>query len=489
MRAVGASGAAVGLAGCTGDGGGSQDTTTEGGSDDSGTTTGSVDNDGGTTTLQWATDPDFEDVWDTLQDVLHENGLSNDIEVEILAGSSVTDDRQAQYQQWLSAGRSKPDILYVDSGWTIPFIMRDQLQNLSGMLGSDRISQLEDDYFQASVSTARGPDGDLFAIPLFPDFPTMQYNKSYVSEAGYGEDDFETWAEESMTWQEFSNVTSEALDANDDVDYGFTFQADSYEGLACCDFNEFMTSWGGAYFGNPEENLFGPIGDRPVTVGEDQVVDSVRMIRTFIHGSDAEETLDDYAGDISPDAVLQWTEEPSRKPFTNGNAVMHRNWPYAINTSASEDNLGDDLGVMPIPYAVTEDEAEYPGTGGPVAALGGWHNAINPNSENKEAALEVLTAMMSEEFKLALFEELGFLPPEPDLLDTDRAGEVPIMGQFLPQLKVAGENAIPRPVTPIWPNQSQRIAQQVNDAYSESGDPVSAMSTLQQQLEEIEQSA
>jgi ABC-type glycerol-3-phosphate transport system substrate-binding protein len=422
--------------------------------------------------------------------VLYDNGLSQDISVEIVAGSSVTDDRRAQYQQWLSAGRNQPDILYVDNGWTLPFIAREQLLNLSqsDVFPQDAIDTVNSDYFQASVSTAKGSNGDLYAVPLFPDFPTMLYNKNYLREAGYGDSDFQQWATESMRWQQFSQITQEALN-NNDVQYGFTFQGAAYEGLSCCDFNEFMTGWGGAYFGNPQENLFGPVGDRPITVNEQPVHDAIRTVRTFIHGSDANNTLGDYAGNISPSGVLQWEEEPSRRPFTNGNAVMHRNWPYSINTSGAEENLGESLGVMPIPYAVTADEAEYPGTGGPVAALGGWHNAINPNSNNQEAAAQVLQAMMSEEFKLALFEELGFLPPEPGLLDTDRARDVPIMGRYLETIRIAGENAIPRPVTVAWPQESQRIAQQVNGAFSQGGNPEQAMNQLQQQLQQIEESA
>jgi ABC-type glycerol-3-phosphate transport system substrate-binding protein len=250
-----------------------------------------------------------------------------------------------------------------------------------------------------------------------------------------------------------------------------------------------MSSWGGAYFGNPEQYLFGPVGDRPITVDEQQVVDAIRMVRTFIHGSNANNTLNNYQGNIAPPAVMQWTEEPSRKPFTNGNAAMHRNWPYAVNISGSDDNLGEDLGVMPIPYAVTEQEAQYPMTGGPTAALGGWHNAVNPNSNNQEAAIEVLKAMMSDEFKYKLFEVLGFLPPEPQLLDSQRAREVPIMGRYVEQFRIAGENAIPRPVTPVWPTQSARIAQQVNGALAQGGNPSQAMTQLRAQLESIENSA
>jgi ABC-type glycerol-3-phosphate transport system substrate-binding protein len=404
----------------------------------------------------------------------------------------VTDNRQSQYQQWLSSGREDPTLMMMDSGWTIPFIAREQIMNLSQALPSDMVSQVEENYFEASVNTAKGQNGDLFGVPLFPDFPTMQYRKDLLRNAGYSDSDFETWATESMSWAEFSQVTKEAMEANSDTQYGYTFQANAYEGLSCCDFNEFMTSWGGAYFGNPEENLFGPIGERPITVDEEPVIQSIRMVRKFIHGSDDSEALgSDYAGNIAPEAVLQWTEEPSRKPFTNGDAIMHRNWPYSIVINGAGDVFGEDLGVFPIPYGVTAEEAEYPMTGGPVAALGGWHMTLNPNSNDLKlrAALQVLQAMMTESFKLDMFRIIGWIPPEPSLLDSDEAAQVDVIGRYTQQLKVAGENAIPRPVTVLWPQQSGRISEAVNNTYAQEVPPQQAMTDLKSQLEEIENSA
>jgi ABC-type glycerol-3-phosphate transport system substrate-binding protein len=280
------------------------------------------------------------------------------------------------------------------------------------------------------------------------------------------------------------------MDANPDIDNGFTFQANVYEGLSCCDFNEFMTSYGGTFFGG-RENLFGPVGDRPITVDEESVLNSIRMVRTLIHGEDDEHSLDGITGNISPEAVLQWTEEPSRKPFTGGNAIMHRNWPYSITINGAEDVFGEDLGVMPIPYGVTPDESEYEGTGGPVAALGGWHMTMNPNAPDgqKSAAVQVLRAMMEPQFQLANFGIQGWIPPRPELLESDEAKEVDVIGRYLSALRVAGENAIPRPVTVVWPQQSGKVAQEVNNAYAQEKAPEQAMSDLKSQLEQIEQSA
>jgi ABC-type glycerol-3-phosphate transport system substrate-binding protein len=167
---------------------------------------------------------------------------------------------------------------------------------------------------------------------------------------------------------------------------------------------------------------------------------------------------------------------------------MHRNWPYSININGAEEEMGEDLGVMPIPYGVTADEAKYPMTGGPVAALGGWHLTMNPNSEKKSAAAQVLQTIQSEEFMLDLFEIVGLLPPRPELFNSDAAKQVPVMGRYMETLKVAGENAIPRPVTVAWPQESGKIAKEVNNAMGAKKTPEAAMSDLKEQLESIENS-
>ena len=461
VKAVGASGTAAGLAGCT--------------------SRGQVAN---PNQIKWAADSDAADNQKAINDALHEAGLSKDIHVEVLAGSRQTGVRQSQYQRWLSANLEEPDMLMMDSGWALTFIAREQVLNLSDALPQEMVETVNEDYFDASVATAKSGTGDLYGIPVFPDFPTMQYRKDLVKEAGF-QPDKNDWGTKSIHWKKFSEVTKEVKKQNDDIPYGFTFQADLYGGLSCCDFNEFMTSWGGAYFGD-HDNLFGPIGDRPVTVAEKPVVDSIRMIRTFIHGTDAPNTMDDYAGNISPSAVLSWTEEPSRAPFTNGDAIMHRNWPYSIVINGADEVFGKNLGVMPIPYGVTQQKAKYEGTGGPAAALGGWHNTINPNSPKREQCIEVMRAMMEPSFQLKMMGVIGWTPPRPSLLQSKRAREVPIIGRYVDQLRVAGENAVPRPVTAVWPQESNKIAQSVHAAYSGDSPPEAAMTTLKDQLRQIE---
>lgn len=270
-----------------------------------------------------------------------------------------------------------------------------------------------------------------------------------------------------------------------DFDYAFTTQADNYEGLACCTFNETMTSFGGAYFGD-HGNLFGPIGDRPITVDEAPVHDTIRMMRSFMEGPDAEYADPDFP-QISTTDLIEFTEEPSREPFTSGNAIFHRNWPYAIPINFDSDAFdAEDYGVMPLPYGVEEGAGEYDGTGGTSAALGGWHLTVNPNSQRIGDAVQVLEAFASENVMINNFAEGGYIPPNPSVtesVDPDAVGE---LGAFLDTLAVAGESTVPRPVTIAWPDQAPQIASELSAAYQAEKSPEEAMADLEEELESIE---
>jgi ABC-type glycerol-3-phosphate transport system substrate-binding protein len=472
VKAAGASGTAIGLAGCLG-----------GEESSDGTETVS-----GPTTIQLAADDKIKNEQSAINDILHENGVSDDVTVEILGGSFVSSGRETKYKNILNAGQEQPTLFMMDNGWTIPFIVRDQIANLSEELDSDVVETVQNDYVQTMVATAT-MDGNLYGVPLFADFPTIQYRKDKLREAGYGDSDFDTWATESMTWKEFSNVVADAKEAHPDMT-GYNFQGAAYIGLSCCDFVEFISSWGGSYFGE-FGNLFGPVGDRPVTVDEQPIVDAINMVRHFIYGDNPGGKFGDFAGDIAPEAVVQYTEEPSRKPFTNGNVLFHRNWPYSININGAEDAFGEDLGAMPIPYGVTAEESKYgPEIGGIPAALGGWHLTLNPNAagEKKAAAKEVLGALISEEVQLSMFELGGWIPPVPDRINSDRAKELDVIGRYVDTLAAAAENAVPRPVTRVWPQEAQQINKEINAAFKRDKSAKEATSDLKSSLEQIENS-
>lgn len=494
VAAVGASGAGASLAGClwdgdeAGDGPEGEDIDDEVEEED--------------TVIQWHGghgDGEGDEVKDRVREALWDAGLPEDIFVEIQDTPETTDELLDQYNTWLSAERNEPHLMNFDSGWTIPFIVRGQIQSMEEVLSDEQLEEVEEHWFEASLDSVRDEDGELYGLPYFPDLGVMHYRKDLIEDAGYDTDD---WATNPISWEEFSEIAADVAEQNsDEIDYGYTFQADNYEGLSCCNFNEWISTMGGAFFGDPNENLFGPVNDRPITVNEEEVVDTINMIKTFVYGNDHEDALDEFEGGFTSEDNFGFTEPTSETTFLDGNAVFHRNWTYVTSMAArdpddvDDDNepaFGDDYGAMPIPYGIEPDEAEWERTGGTAAALGGWNIVVNPNLEDEdvqEAIPEFLDAVMSPEFQIFQFTDpnIGNIPIRTDVLDSDEARDEPVIGDHVDTILEAGENMMPRPVTTAWPDQSSAIADQVNAALRDEKSAQEAMDDLHEQIGAIEE--
>ncbi|MDL5361399.1 substrate-binding domain-containing protein [Halalkalicoccus sp. NIPERK01] len=426
-------------------------------------------------------DSDFKDYRDPFLEALHEAGLDESITYEVRAAANNTEQRRQDIQSALEAGRAPPDIFMMDSGWTIPFILREQTVNLEEHLSNEVLNRIQDTYLPMSVETASHPEtGNLNALPLFPDFPVMLYRRDLVEEAGY---DTSGWATQPMSWQEFSRVVADAQEQAG-LDFGFTTQASAYEGLSCCTFNETMSGWGGAYF-NGLDQIF-DAGGREVTVEEEPVLNAIRMMRSFMYGEEDEHALEGFE-QISPTSIVQWIEDTSLGPFQNGNAVAHRNWPFAIAETATEDAFGEAIGTMPMPYGVPEEESEYDGLGGSRVALGGWHLAINPGTERLDECVQILEAFTAESVQLTLFEVGSWFPPNIELLESDTVQETEPLGRYTDTLRFVGNRAVPRPVSDVWTEQSAHIYIEVHNAYTRSKSPEQAMADLHERLRDSEQ--
>ncbi len=415
----------------------------------------------------------------SIQQALWDAGLDEDIRVEVQTVVSNSAQRMQTTQSALEAGRAPPDIHMMDSGWTVPFILRKQTVNLTERFPEDTLRYVNDNYLEAILETARHPQtGDLHALPLFPDLGFTLYRRDFIEDAGY---DTSGWGTNPPRWETFANAVRDAREQAG-LSYGLTTQAAAYEGLSCCTFNEVMTTWGGAYFGGVN-NLF-TAGDRPITVDGKRVIDAIRMMRSFIEG-ETENTMDGYP-QICPSAIVQWTEQQSLAPFADGDAVSNRNWSYAIAETGTEEAFGESLGVMTRPYAVSRQEAQYQDVGGTAAALGGWNLAVSPFSNRQEEALQVLEAFANREVMLTVFRLGGFLPPNLDLVAEASPDDVGPVARYADVVQSASENAIPRPATDLWPEQSALIFQAVNAAYRGAQPPEAAMNDLANELEQSE---
>jgi len=483
LKLLGSSGIAASLAGCSGgDGGG------DGGGGDGGDGANTQSGSGGVT-ITWMTWPKGD--VEAFNEALHDAGMPERITVEIQPGGQTTTEFRNKEQQLLNAGRNTPDILDMDSAWILPFIQRGQLVNLSEKLPDSVLSDVENRYFpQLQHVFGRenlDPDGDLYAIPRLSDFPEIQYRRDLVDEAGY-DPDSNDWATEGMSWKRLSNVAADVADQTG-TKHGFVTRLSASGLVASCFFQEVIAGWDGAYFG---DQTFGEIGNRPITVDEEPVLESLRMLRTFIYGSNDEHAFASdrgYAGGFMPKSVLQMSIEPARKTFHAGDAAFMRNWPYSIPIERGK--WGDRLGLMPDPWAVPKAEAtnaDRPKQ--TLAALGGWNNGINPNTEHMDEVIEFMIAMNEPEPHMVLFENAGILPPRKDYLEMigENPDRFPELGGYIDTLTVASESAVPYPQSQVWTQEADKITQQVHAVLKQEKSPEQGMGDLKSQLEQLENS-
>jgi ABC-type glycerol-3-phosphate transport system substrate-binding protein len=457
LTTAGAMGAA-GLAGCAGGGGGS----------DGSTTGSSGDEIGGTVTV--FSGSAFVD--SGIVDALHEAGVPDSITIEMTVPPQDSGSKQQQLRTAINAEESDPDLVLTDNGWTIPFIVRDDLVNLEEEMDDEFIARVREEGVQSMIDTGTHPEtGDLYSVPVFPDYPVITYRKDLLRDAGYGDSDFETWRSDPPTWAEFSQIVSEAQSGSD-VEYGHLWQGNNYIGLACCTFNEFLTSMGGAFFGG-QDNLFGPVGDRPVTLDSEESIDGIEAAVDIIHGTGSAPM--DIAG-VSPQEVAGWIEPDTKSTFESGSAVTQRNWTYSIGGAVTAFEGTDmELGVMPLPA----------GPNGSWHAQGGWIMSMNPYTDNMASAKEVIKAWWEDSVLQHQFDAANYMPPKPELFSYVEESDT--YGPYFEALQYSAENLIPRPTTSVWPNQRSIVASEVNSALRQEQTPQEAATAMQEQISAIEE--
>jgi len=94
-------------------------------------------------------------------------------------------------------------------------------------------------------------------------------------------------------------------------------------------------------------------------------------------------------------------------PFRNGESAFFVNGPWALADYQAD--LGDDLGVAPIPKAT--------GAANPLNGIDGFY--INPNSGNKQAAVDLALFLVSKESSQIYTDMAGHVPIRDDVQPAD----------------------------------------------------------------------
>ncbi|HEX4764938.1 MAG TPA: ABC transporter substrate-binding protein [Lichenihabitans sp.] len=335
--------------------------------------------------------------------------------VELPPPSASTEVHQALVQQ-LARRSGTPDVFTQDVVWIAEFAGAGWALDLDQYFPA----AMRGDYFPGLIAACTYQN-KLTALPWFVDSGMLYYRTDLLGSAKPPE-----------TWADLVTAAS-GFQKDGKAKFGYLWQGKQAEVLVC-DAVEVIASNGGAILG---------ADGKSGTLDSDKAVEAIQFLYDTINKTK-----------ISPPDVLSWDEEPSRAPFTGGEAAFLRNWSYVygIAQDPKGSSVVGKVGVAPLPH--------FPG-GKSAACLGGYQYGVNAATKNREAAIDFLTWMSSPETQLHFARQLGIAPTRPAVFgDATLAKEQP----FMVSLKDVFTGATPRPVTPKYAQVTLAIQSGVSKA-------------------------
>jgi trehalose/maltose transport system substrate-binding protein len=272
----------------------------------------------------------------------------------------------------------------------------------------------------------------------------LYYRRDLLAESGF--------SEPPRTWDELKEQ-ARTVQQDSGTQYGFVFQGADYEGGAVNTLEYIWTSGGN------------------VLKGDTIVVDSPEARRRL----EIERSM--IEDGVSPEGVTQYKEQEVGTIFLGGDAIFMRNVPrfFALASDPDESSIdAEQIGLAALPVA-EEGLQSY-------SSLGGWNFFMNANTGDPDAAYEFIRFMSSPEQQKFRSIEGSVLPTRQELYEDE---------ELLREVRVAelGQEAIkntrPRPVSPFYSDMSLRMAAQFVQSLRGDVPPDEALSTLQDELEEI----
>jgi trehalose/maltose transport system substrate-binding protein len=333
---------------------------------------------------------------------------------------SADDQRRLQIQR-LRAKNSECDVLGMDVIWTVEYSGQGWLKDVT-----DYMSQNGDRFIKSTADTAEF-DGKNWGVPFNSNAGFIFYRTDEVKEAP----------------KDWETLYQEAQKGN-----GVVYQGFRYEGLTV-NFLELLYSDGGAIVSDDGKSA---------TADSQEVKDVLKFM------------ADGIKNGAAPKAVTTYKEEESRRAFESGNATFMRNWPYAYA-------LGKDSKI-----ADKFDIATFPGFAGkePAGVVGGYNLGISAYSKNPEGALAFIDFATKPEQQKIMATDAS-LPPTVSSVYDDPA--VKKVMPFADDLRTAIEQAKARPPSPVYPQISEAVYNNVYAALQGEMSPDEAASKMNDEIQ------
>jgi multiple sugar transport system substrate-binding protein len=333
------------------------------------------------------------------------------------------DQQRAQFIQRQQAKSDDCDVFSSDVIWTAEFASQKWLYDLTPYVQAQKSK-----YIGAPLETVHYAD-KYWGVPETSDAAFIYYR----TDKGGGAP--------PATWQE---VYSKAKSAG-----GLVYQGAPYEGLTC-DFLELAFAAGGTVLNDG--------GDKS-TINSPQNIKALQLM------------VDGIKNGAAPKAVTTYMEPETDQAWSSGRYGYMRNWTYAYAAdNKSPSKVKGKYKVAPLP--------SFEG-GGKAGILGGHNSVISAYTKNPGLALKFADFYASPEFqKVALlkYSQAAVIPSVYSEADVKKA--VPYAAELLQALSQAKA----RPVSPVYPQISQAIYKNVNDALAGRTSPADALKKADSQI-------
>jgi multiple sugar transport system substrate-binding protein len=333
------------------------------------------------------------------------------------------DQQRAQFIQRQQAKSDDCDVFSSDVIWTAEFASQKWLYDLTPYVNQQRSK-----YIGAPLETVHY-GGKYWGVPETSDAGFLFYRTDKGGGAA------------PTTWQQ---VYSQAAKQG-----GIVYQGAPYEGLTC-DYLELAFAAGG--------QVLSPDGKKSA-INSSQNIKALQLMVSGIKSGAA------------PKAVTTYMEPETDQAWTSGRYGFMRNWTYAYAAdNKSPSKVAGKYKVAPLP--------SFEG-GGKAGILGGHNSVISVYTKNPGLALKFSDFYASPAFqKIALlkYSQAAIIPDT--YSDPDVKKAVPYAAQLLQALSQAKA----RPVSPVYPQISQAIYKNVNDALAGRVSPQDALKKADSQI-------
>jgi multiple sugar transport system substrate-binding protein len=349
---------------------------------------------------------------------------SQGYKVELTEFPASADQQRAQFIQRQQAKSDDCDVFSSDVIWTAEFASQKWLYDMTPY-----IDKAKDKYIAAPLETVHY-GGKYWGAPASSDAAFTFYRTDKGESAP------------PATWQD---LYKQAAGTG-----GLVYQGAPYEGLTC-NYLELAFAAGGKVLSDD---------------GKKSEINSAANVKAL------QLMVDGIKNGAAPKAVTTYMEPETDQAWRSGKYGFMRNWTYAYaaDNQKKDSKVAGKYKVAPLPT--------FEGAG-KAGILGGHNSVISVYTKNPGLALKYADFTAGEEWQKIQLLKYSGASVIPDVYsEADVKKAIP----YAPELLQALSQAKARPVSPVYPQISQAIYKNVNDALAGRTSPQDALKKADSQI-------